>query len=241
MNPRRNLEAFRFKEFVIEHQNSTLAVGTDALLLAAFTNLESTTKNVLDVGTGCGVITLALAQKANSATNFLAIDIDEPSVKEAKLNFLNSKWKAQLSAQVTGFENLQSELFDVIVCNPPFFRDALKNDLEYKKNARHQDNFDLNEFAFFCFNSLVADGKTTLVYPYSDLEYLEKCFDSKGFYTNKITTVYPKKSKAASRVLIEFTKLNSGKKKEVELVIYEENNQYTADYKLFTKDFYLRF
>lgn len=241
MNPRRKLEAFRFKEFVIEHQNSTLAVGTDAILLAAFTNLESTTKKVLDVGTGCGVITLALAQKAGSSTRFLAIDIDEASVNEAQLNFGNSKWTDQLSAQVSGFESLKDILFDVIVSNPPFFRDALKNDLEYKKNARHQDNFDLNEFASFCFNNLSEDGKATLVYPYSDLEYLENCFESKGFYTNKITIVYPKKSKAGSRVLIEFSKLKPIKKQKKELVIYEENNQYTSDYKLFTRDYYLRF
>ena len=84
-------DTFKFKEFVVRHDRSSMRVGTDAVLLGAwaFTDLSATNKDmcVLDIGCGCGLIALMIAQRFHSA-RVLGIDIDVPSVEEAMENVI---------------------------------------------------------------------------------------------------------------------------------------------------------
>ena len=76
---------FHFKQFDLEHERSTLKIGTDAVLLAALTQVDSA-QTVLDVGCGCGVIAFCLAQKLAEnqiVPNIFGIDVDADSVVEA--------------------------------------------------------------------------------------------------------------------------------------------------------------
>lgn len=239
MEKRRNHSNFKFKEFEISHQYSTLAVGTDAILLASFIN-QPNAQTILDVGTGCGVIALALAQKSNIETKIHAIDIDESSIIECKNNFENSPWNNQLKAECINYLELTDNNFNIIVCNPPYFRDALLNPDLYKQKARHQDDFDMSQFAKFCFNSSNIEGLIYLIYPYNDIDYLLKIFETENFYLNKILKVYPKKNKDANRAILEFSKTENTLQTET-LIIYNDNNQYTSEYKTFTRSYYLNF
>ena len=109
---------FRFKQFTVQHQRSSMKVGTDAVLLGAWCELNGA-QRVLDVGTGCGVIALMVAQRNADAT-ILAIDIDPASVNEAQENFDASPWAERLHACRHDFNDLtDDEGFDLIVTNPP--------------------------------------------------------------------------------------------------------------------------
>ena len=239
MEKRRNHSNFKFKEFEISHQYSTLAVGTDAILLASYIN-KPHAKTILDVGTGCGIIALALVQKSDITTKIFAIDIDESSVIECKNNFKNSSWYSQLEAKCINYLNYKKYDFEIIVSNPPYFRDALLNPDLYKQKARHQDDFDMNLFAEFCYNSTCTDGLIYLIYPYKDLDFLIKTFENQNLHLNKSLNIYPKKTKVPNRVVLEFSKIKHTPEIET-LVIYEENDQYTTEYKNFTKQYYLNF
>jgi tRNA1Val (adenine37-N6)-methyltransferase len=239
MEKRRNHSNFKFKEFEISHQYSTLAVGTDAILLASFINRPHA-KTILDVGTGCGIIALALAQKSDPDTKIHAIDIDESSIIECKNNFKISPWNEQLEAEYINFLEFPKNNYDIIVSNPPYFRDALLNPDLYKQKARHQDDFDMNQFAEFCFNSSSPIGLVYLIYPYNDLDYLITVFENQKLFVNKLLNIHSKKSKEANRVVLEFGKNRTLSKSET-LIIYTEDNQYTSEYKDFTKSYYLNF
>ena len=66
---------FHFKQFSVEDSSSPMKVGTDAVLLGAWTpSLNCADISILDIGTGCGVIALMLAQRISNA-NIQAIDI----------------------------------------------------------------------------------------------------------------------------------------------------------------------
>jgi len=80
---------FRFKQFKVEQDKCAMKIGTDSILLGAWTNC-SEAKTVLDIGTGTGVLALMLAQKSDA--EIFAIDIDEQSVIQAKQNVNNSPW-----------------------------------------------------------------------------------------------------------------------------------------------------
>ena len=121
-----------------------MKVNTDGVLLGAWLTIPQNTVRVLDIGTGTGVISLIIAQKLssvhlssniktsegkNSSFFIQAIDIDNPSVEEANYNFSQSPWAEHLMAleiSLQKFLNVQSEKFDLIVSNPPYFIDSLK-------------------------------------------------------------------------------------------------------------------
>lgn len=235
---RRTVEPFRFKQFEVKHTDSTLAVGTDALLLASWVCLEDVFK-VLEVGTGCGLISLAIAQRIDAAYSVLAIDIDDLSVREAQGNFLQSPWWASLESKLINFEELKIQALDLIISNPPFFRNALINKEDHKVKARHQEEFSMSNFAEFCSTSLSSTGTVALVYPFSDFEFLQQEFEFQGLYLKRYCKVQPKESKPANRILVEFTAQKQATIQEERLCIREEDNTYTERYKYLTKEYYL--
>lgn len=235
---RRDLEPFRFKRFAVEHGQATLAVGTDAVLLGAWVYLASNSR-ILEVGTGCGVISLCLAQRFLDV-HIHALDIDQESVLEASHNFRNSTWSNRLVASCEPYSEHSKPKYDVVVSNPPYFRDASKNPERHRELARHQDEFGFEAFVSYCTNQTTQNGKVSLVYPAEDLDYVKTIFESQNWFLTRLTTVFGKRSKPASRVLIEFSKRESSLASD-ELVIYHPDHSYTAEYQELTKDFYLNF
>ena len=115
---------FRFKQFEVLNDRTAMKVGTDGVLLGAWCPVEGMTR-VLDVGTGCGVIALMVAQRNNGAL-IEGIDVDEGAIDEAKLNFAASPWSERLTARLQDFNVLDvEESYDLIVSNPPYFTNGV--------------------------------------------------------------------------------------------------------------------
>ena len=115
---------FRFKQFTVCDERSAMKIGTDGVLLGAWTDIEGDSR-ILDVGTGTGLIALMLAQR-NASAEIVGVDISHEAIEEARDNFLNSPWAKRLSVtegDVCSFES--NEKFDHIVSNPPYFVDSL--------------------------------------------------------------------------------------------------------------------
>lgn len=236
---RRELAPFRFKDFSVDHSHSTIPVGTDAVLLGAWVSLDKV-ERALDVGTGTGVISLCIRQRSSRLSFIHALDIDFLSVMEANRNFNNSPWGSSFSAFYTPFNTHGLDEYDLIFSNPPFFRNSQKNELSYEEKARHQTDFDMYEFALSCKGKLSPNGTVALIYPADDFEYLKEVFDSASFFLKRVCTVYSKRNKQPSRVMVEFSLAYIDLVKE-QLVIYEIEGGYTSEYKSLTKDFYLNF
>ena len=92
-------DLFKFRRFEVRHRDSALKVGTDAVLLGAGMTIGDDAENALDIGTGCGVIALMLAQRTEGKCRITGIDIDGLSAEEAAWNFARSPWGDMLSAQ----------------------------------------------------------------------------------------------------------------------------------------------
>lgn len=113
-----------------------MKVGTDGVLLGAWAPVESS-KRILDVGTGTGLISLQLAQR-NSDAIITAIEIDEAAAGQAKENVARSPWSNRIEIVCCDFRNYASkEKFDLIASNPPYFIDALRCPDEQRRLARH--------------------------------------------------------------------------------------------------------
>ena len=94
---------FRFKQFSVSHANSSMKVGTDAVIIGSWADVKNS-QTILDIGTGSGIIALMMAQK-NSEAHIKAIDIDEDSIHEASQNFEQSAWSERLEAECIAFQN----------------------------------------------------------------------------------------------------------------------------------------
>lgn len=232
---------FRFKQFELEDKNSAMKVGTDAVLLGSWVEINGA-KTILDIGTGSGIIALMLAQRANA--EITAIDIHNPSISDATENFKNSLWSNQLSAiniSLQDFGNSNSNKFDLIVSNPPFFSNSLTSPSKDKSLAKHNTSLSQNDLLKSVLGLLNENGRFCVILPENEISSFTISATKLGFYSNKQIRVVPKQGKAINRVITVFSLHSYGSPEISELVIRDKNNEYTQEYKSLTKDFYLKF
>jgi tRNA1Val (adenine37-N6)-methyltransferase len=231
---------FKFKKFILYHQKSTLKVGTDAILLGAWACTENAEK-ILEIGCGCGIITLMLAQRSNATID--AVEIDFNSTEEAKRNAKISEWKNRINIQNISFQNFikdKKEVYDLIVSNPPYFSNSLKSNDLNKNLAKHNDSLSYKELASGISKLLKANGKATIILSKSESKTFKNIALENGLYCNKEMEVYPKTGLKSNRLLMQFEKqkLEPETKK---ISILDVNNKHTTEFIDLCKDFYLNF
>ncbi len=232
---------FRFKQFTVYHDHSTMKVGTDSVLLGAWTPLDGTERNILDIGTGCGLIALMLAQRADKAF-ITAIDIDQPSVEQATANFSASPWSERLYARNIFAQALRGQTdkhFDLIVSNPPYFVNSLPNPQQKRMKARHTCTLSHIELLFASMELLTENGKLALILPVNEgMQFIEQARPA-GLFLIHQTTVYPTPQAAPKRLLLCFSK-QPAKHTESNLIIETAGRHvYSETYKQLTQEFYL--
>ena len=118
---------FQFKQFTVWHDKCAMKVGTDGVLLGAWTPVESSAR-ILDIGTGTGLVALMLAQRCSASV--IALEIDGTAAQQAAENITRSPWGSRIEVVCQDFRlysNKNNSLkYDTIVSNPPYFTDSLK-------------------------------------------------------------------------------------------------------------------
>ena len=229
---------FHFKHFSLFHHRSTMKVGTDAILLGRWVEVRPTDV-VLDIGTGCGLLPLMLAQKGISQVD--AVDIDAASVEEATVNFEASQWRDQLKAYRSDIIDFQPDKrYDLMVSNPPFFNRYSKCDSDRKSRARHNDAG--LSYATIC--SVVgrlmrSDGRFDLVLPVNVSDAFLEESEKAGLYLHKRMAIIPIEGKVPNRFNLELGFSKYAEIQEETFVIRDANNQFTPQYREFLKDYYL--
>ncbi len=226
---------FVLKQFSLNHSSSSMKIGTDAILLGAFAEVESS-KQILEVGVGSGIISLMLAQRSEAFIT--AIDIHAPSVRQAKENFLQSKWAYRMAVEEITFQNLHHDfLFDHIVSNPPFFSNSLKSNSDSRNLARHNDTLLPEEMAQHVKRLLTSDGVFTCIIPHKGMMHYKAAFSAMQMFPEEIIHIKPKPGRETNRVLIKF----SHKEKAIiskTFTLRNEENQYSMEYREITRHFH---
>ena len=237
---------FRFKQFTVWHDRCAMKVGTDGVLLGAWAPGGT---RILDIGTGSGLIALMLAQRFPEAS-IDAIDIDEAAVEQARENFAASPWTDRLHAFHARLQDWQNHplqitnyKYDLIVSNPPYFRNSLKNPDKGRQTARHTDTLSYAELLRHSARLLTEKGLLALVLPAEAEQEVRGLAAAELLSLTHLTRVYSKESKPARRVLLEFEKSTSRDTDisitEDSLVLENEIGGRSAAYQELTKDFYL--
>ncbi len=240
------MNLFHFKHFALYHERSTLKVGTDSVLLAAAVPLEGV-RRVCDVGCGCGVIGFAVAdrlQRAQVEEIIVAgIDVDADSVEECRRNatlFPNGMNLHFDFQQVAAQQFVPETLFDLVVCNPPFFAHSLKpEDGKRLMSCHRDDTLPFGELVSHVAQWLDPSGRFYVIVPVSEAADFEK-EALKLFHICERMEVRPTPSKPAHRLILGMD-FGGRPVRSSQLTIRDGAGEYTAEYKALTKDFYLAF
>ena len=231
-------KVFRFKQFNVINDKTAMKVGTDGVLLGAWCDVAAA-RHVLDVGTGCGVIALMIAQR-NAVATIHAIDIEPEAVAEAVLNFQNSPWSNRLEAELIDFNVFGTdEKFDHIVSNPPFFTSGVLPPEGSRNLARHATALSLEELVAHGKQLLTPGGLMSIIVPADAEQLIRRSAVTSGLNIGRLTAVIPVEGAAPKRLLCEL--VNGDATTVVEsMTIQDANRNYTQQYIDMTRDFYLK-
>ncbi len=228
---------FDFKQFSVHHDRSTMKVGTDGVLLGAWADVTHATR-ILDVGTGSGVIALMLAQRLNSEVQIDAIDISQDACEQAHENISQSPWPKKISVTHTPLQEFDSQPYDLIISNPPFFSNSYKPPSSGRIVARHTETLTHTELLTHSKRLLQPAGRLNIVLPEAEAKRLKTVAEYNNWFCTRKCIFRSRNSKPPERILIEF-KLEAAPLHEEELILYE-NDQWSEAYRALTKDFYLK-
>lgn len=233
---------FQFKQFSVKQDRCAMKIGTDGVLLGAWTPIPENVFSVLDIGAGTGIIALMIAQRSD-AEQIDALEIDEEAYEQAVENFENSPWSDRLFCFHAGLDEFVEEPedeYDLIISNPPFYTEDYKTENEQRDLARFADALPFEDLVEATDLLLSENGIFSVIIPYKEEEKfiaLAKDFD---LFPMKITRVKGTPNSEIKRSLLAFSRNISENFPVDELIIETSRHIYTEEYISLTKDFYLK-
>jgi tRNA1Val (adenine37-N6)-methyltransferase len=231
---------FQFKQFTIQQDKCAMKVCTDACLFGAWTADYLQHKNifeVLDIGTGTGLLSLMLAQKTTAEID--AVEIEADAYRQAAENFAASPCKERLHIQHTDILRFDTEKkYDFIISNPPFFEADLKSLQQNKNAAKHDTTLTLDELCSKVKKLISKDGCFAVLLPFYRTEYfINEMFKQEMFCTEKILI----KQTPAHNYFRSILLFNCTQKTfiEKEIIIKAADGNYSKEFIALLKDYYL--
>lgn len=221
-----------YKNLKIFQGDKTLRFSLDSVLLSHFVTIQYRTKKVLDIGTGNAPIPLILSTK--TAASIVGIELLKESsflaTKSVSYNGLESQIKIIEGDVKEWYKNQESDIFDVITCNPPFFKvdkNSYTNQYEEKAIARHEKTFTLEDLFLISKKLLRNNGRVAVVHrPERFVEIIE-CMKKNNIEPKKVCFVYPYKGKKSNILLIEGSKNGKPGLEVLEPIYIYEDGTYT--------------
>jgi tRNA1Val (adenine37-N6)-methyltransferase len=232
---------FKFKKFLIRQEKTTMKVGTDGVLLGAWSNVENAV-SALDIGCGTGLIALMIAQR-NAKIKVDAVEIDADAAAEAIENVRNSIFAEKIeifSASIQNFAEICTKKYDLIVSNPPFFANSLKCSNPKRNLARHADTLIYSDLLLVAEKLLEPNGLFSVIFPEEQCDNFIFSADKQKLFLVRQTKIFTTPKSKCRRRLMTFSKKNSAKFTD-KLIIENSPNSFTREYVALTKDFYLKF
>ena len=229
---------FAFKQFTVWQSDCALKVCTDACLFGAWVAAhvkDDAPSSILDIGTGTGLLSLLLAQKIPAA-QIDAVEIDPAAAAQAAQNAAATPFTIQVHN--TDIKNYGGKKYQHIISNPPFFENDLKSEHALKNQAMHSTTLTLHNL-FTCVDDLLEPtGSFSVLLPFARVSEVEALAGAHSFVVMHKAVVQQTPNHAPFRVMYIFGKSGFINATETSIVI-KENEQYTATFISYLKDYYL--
>ncbi|MGH2643276.1 MAG: tRNA1(Val) (adenine(37)-N6)-methyltransferase [Chitinophagaceae bacterium] len=220
-----------------------MKVCTDACIQGAYaakrlSESGKAFKNVLDIGTGTGLLTLMLAQK-NSYLRFDAIELNNSAYLQAKENIAHSTWAKNISVIHGDIRNLPlSGKYDFIICNPPFYEDEAKSNKPHKNQSKHSIDLSHLELKDCIIGNLSENGTACVMLPEKQFAWFKQLMEKDSYQAIHLLKVRQTPVQSGFRIIGFFNKnIHHGTIEE--LCICSMNGKYSREFKAFLKDYYL--
>ncbi|WP_116475166.1 tRNA1(Val) (adenine(37)-N6)-methyltransferase [Zobellella maritima] len=197
---------FTFKQFHINHDQCAMKVGTDGILLGAWTPLGGA-RRILDVGTGSGLVALMLAQRGGARAHITGIELDARAAAQARDNVAASPWPDRVEIVTGDLQSYQAAPFELIVSNPPYFSHGQSFDCAARAGARHTGSLDYPSLFQHCNRLLAEDGRLSLVLPYQALDDALALAEVNGLHLIEKQNVITRSGKPPRRFLLHLSRV----------------------------------
>ena len=231
---------FSFKQFTINQEKSAFKVGTDSVLLGASADVAGV-RRILDIGAGTGVISIMLAQRCDA--DIVAIEPDSESYLQSSDNVAHCPWQSRIRVENTDLLSfaMDSGKFDLIITNPPYFNDSIRNPDPRKSAARHTDTLNSGEILAGVRKLLDENGKLQLILPYVEGNIFIAEAPEYGLYCNSILKIKPTLAGEIRRLILTFSRERHNVTERYLTIEHGRRHEFTEEYMSLTKDFYLKF
>jgi tRNA1Val (adenine37-N6)-methyltransferase len=232
--------SFTFKHFTINQDRCAMKVCTDACILGASTAVENV-KNILDIGTGTGLLALMLAQRTDAKID--AVEIEENAYNQALNNVSESKFSDIITIYHQDIQSYNAaNSYDLIISNPPFYQKSLKSPDTQTNKALHAVELTFDELIASVIRLLKPDGRFIVLLPPFEVEKLIQIAQKKELYLSKKILIRHDESKPVFRIIATFQNLQVLDYQEEILVIHEKDGKtYSEKFRDLLKDYYLIF
>jgi tRNA1Val (adenine37-N6)-methyltransferase len=230
---------FEFRQFMIRQDRCAFKVGTDGVILGAAADVSGAS-TILDIGSGTGLIAIMLAQRCNALIT--ALEPDKESFLQLSDNVNECRWKERIfpvNSRIQDFTSDQN--FDLIVSNPPYFINSIRNPDTRKSGARHNDTLSYDDLLYAVSRLMGKDGKLQVIMPFAEGNVLAAEAASYGLYLNKILKIRPLPTTDIRRMVMTFSRIRVNPTEKFLTIEHGKRHDFTEEYKNLTKDFYLKF
>lgn len=231
-------EFFKFKQFDVYHERG-FKVSTEACIFGAYISKNFKSEKVLDIGTGTGLLSLMYAQ--NNTSKITAIEINEEAAQEANRNFERSPFSELevVHNNVVDWALLHEGNYDLVLTNPPFFKNHLLGLGAYQNSAKHQESLSFDTLAKISAHLLKDKGCLAILLPVYEQNIFQQKISEFGYYPYRVLNVFNKPNSDQFRKIVVYAMANESK--EDKLVIYNSDNTYTEKFKELLKEYYTIF
>jgi tRNA1(Val) A37 N6-methylase TrmN6 len=220
---------YKGKVVVYQHKKG-FRFSVDAPVLADF--ISPTVKGALEVGMGCGIISLLLIYRKKIPL-IRGIEIQQGLKDLADLNIRENGFADKIQVALGDFRERYSNFKGVslIFSNPPFFphKNGRPSEIEEIRYARSDEKLSLKEFLPLAYRILRAEGSLYLILPCHRKIELEKIAMETGFYTRRLREICPYRDRKANRFLIQLTNYKVKTIKELPLILYKSEGCYSDE------------
>ncbi|MFN2458682.1 MAG: tRNA1(Val) (adenine(37)-N6)-methyltransferase [Chitinophagaceae bacterium] len=224
-----------------------MKVTTDACLFGAWCaheiEMESSLQQeqnicALEIGTGTGLLSLMIAQKASLTID--AVEIDADAAKQAMKNCASSPFAARIHIYQSDILQFGNQQYNYIISNPPFYENEVKSQQITKNIAHHSYQLRLEEVFAIVENNLLPDGTFFLLLPFKRKKELEFLLKQQNLFATKIIFLRPSVLHPPFRIMLKGCKINVEMPFITEIPITNKQKQYTYEFKELLKDYYLK-
>lgn len=231
---------FHFKEFSIAQDRCAMKVGTDGVLLGAWTSLEHRPDSILDIGAGTGLIALQLAQRSE-ADLIDALEVDGDAHEQCVSNFEASPWGDRLFCYHASFAEFVEEIdqrYDLIASNPPFHSEDPGSGNPTRDRARQNRSLPFGELVSGVARLLSESGIFSVIVPSRETDNFIDLAKAQGLHPRRICRVKGNPRVDYKRSLMEFG-FGEATVELGELIVEDARHGYSEAYTALTRKFYL--